>query len=268
MLGDEAERTAPSAAEYLLARQVRTFVASRHHGHRVRTACVEQFYEEACGYIPGDPTTDEGGNMQDDADGMRVTKGLPIGDPETKRLKIAAFVEIDPRNPDDLMLAIDECGLIDIGFNVPAFIMPDDIPCRRALVWDVQAFPDHQHRSSVDTTSSSQAASGVSYTTVSWGSPELPDDRGILRGVRRQGLQHHPREEWITSTGKTPFGAWLVGLAGADGGAQVTWSRSTIMAGSRMNDLPHRVMIGHPVLTVSSRTTSSSAIGVGLGLTA
>ena len=187
------------AAKYH-ARQVRTFVAT---GKMVTEsdACVEQFYEEACGYIPGDPTTDQGGNMQDVLT-YEVTKGLPIGD-GTQRLKIAAFVEIDPRNPDDLMLAIDECGLIDIGFNVPAFIMPDDaVP---PLVWDVQA----TNRSIIGGHDVIQPGRvGGIYTTVSWGSPNYRMTEAFFEEYVDEAYGIIT-EEWITSTGKTPFGLGL-----------------------------------------------------------
>ena len=42
----------------------------------------------------------------------------------SKRNKIAAFVEVDPRNTDDVKRTIAECGLAYIGFNVPQSVQP------------------------------------------------------------------------------------------------------------------------------------------------
>ena len=81
------------------------------------------FYEKICGYIPGQPATDQGGNMQVVRNYIQQ-HGIPI--PGTTPAKVLLWVEVDKRNHDDVKRVIDECGGCSIGFNVPQYILPDD----------------------------------------------------------------------------------------------------------------------------------------------
>ncbi len=92
---------------------------------------VLALYEQTCGYKPNDPSTDNGGVEQEVLSYILKT-GAPVGD-GSKRHKIAAFVEIDPKNIDDVRAAIYSCGLVYIGFNVPGFLMASGPP----QTWDV-----------------------------------------------------------------------------------------------------------------------------------
>jgi hypothetical protein len=84
---------------------------------------VLQLYEQACGYNPADPSTDQGGVEQDILTFL-LNKGYPLADGATD--KIQAFFEVDPRNATDIKTVINECGVCYIGFNVPENI--DEAP--------------------------------------------------------------------------------------------------------------------------------------------
>jgi len=108
--------------------------AAWYHAHQVWTfnacgvmqtmsdATVLKSYEMIDGYDPNDPSTDQGGNEQADLT-YAVTTGMPEDDGSMN--KLTAFVEIDPRNVLDVKRAITSCGLVYIGFLVPAYILPD-----------------------------------------------------------------------------------------------------------------------------------------------
>lgn len=82
---------------------------------------VEQLYHEACGYVPGDASTDQGGVEQDVLKFLMNT-GMPIGK-VGERDKILAFIEVDCRNLDDLKRVIADCGVAYIGVEVPQSVM-------------------------------------------------------------------------------------------------------------------------------------------------
>src|SRR5215472_4386460 len=95
---------------------------------------VEKLYIQACGYNPRVPGEGPGGNEQHVLKYLLKT-GAPMGPKGQNRHKIAAFVEVDPRNTDDVKRTINDCGVAYIGFNVPQNIMPSDGP--PPAVWDV-----------------------------------------------------------------------------------------------------------------------------------
>jgi hypothetical protein len=84
---------------------------------------VEQLYIQACGYNPKQGGEGPGGNEQHVLEYI-LTKGAPFGPSAQSRHKILGFVEVDPRNLDDVKSTIDDCGVAYIGFNVPQNIMP------------------------------------------------------------------------------------------------------------------------------------------------
>lgn len=95
---------------------------------------VEELYEQACGYDPNTPGEGPGGNEQHLLTFILRT-GAPTGPDGAGRQKIAAFVEVDPRNTDDVKRTINDCGVAYIGFQVPQFLTPPGgLPPQ---VWDV-----------------------------------------------------------------------------------------------------------------------------------
>lgn len=86
-------------------------------------------YELACGYNPADPNTDQGGVEQDVLQYILLA-GAPVA---SGAHRISAFVEVDPSNQSDVKLAINDCGLAYIGFNVPDYAMQTV-----GQLWDVR----------------------------------------------------------------------------------------------------------------------------------
>jgi hypothetical protein len=106
-------------------------------GASMDTECdadVEKLYILACGYNPRVPGEGPGGNEQKVLTYLLKT-GAPTGATGQTRNRIAAFVEVDPRNTDDVKRTINECGVAYIGFNVPQNIVPQGSP--PPAVWDV-----------------------------------------------------------------------------------------------------------------------------------
>jgi hypothetical protein len=99
-------------------------------------ADVQKLYVLACGYNPRVAGEGPGGNEQHVLKYLLKT-GAPFGPKGAQKHKIAAFVEVDARNIDDVKRAIADCGVAYIGFNVPAFLMPPG--AEPPAVWDVQA---------------------------------------------------------------------------------------------------------------------------------
>jgi hypothetical protein len=98
---------------------------------------VEKLYILACGYNPRTPGEGPGGNEQHVLTYL-LRSGAPTGPTGATRQKIAAFVEVDPRNINDVKQTISDCGVAYIGFNVPQFIVPQP-PAVPPAVWDVQS---------------------------------------------------------------------------------------------------------------------------------
>jgi hypothetical protein len=101
---------------------------------------VEKLYILACGYNPRVGGEDPGGNEQHLLTYL-LKSGAPMGTDGQTRNKIAAFVEVDPRNIDDVKRTIVDCAVAYIGFNVPQYIVPA-APTEPPQVWDVQSTHD------------------------------------------------------------------------------------------------------------------------------
>lgn len=123
-----------TCAAYYHALQVWSFNA----GGKIQTQPdqdVEDLYILACGYNPRVGGEGPGGNEQHVLTYLLQT-GAPYGPKAQSKHKIAAFVEVDPRNTNDVKQTIVDCGVAYIGFNVPQFLMPPNSP--PPAVWDVQ----------------------------------------------------------------------------------------------------------------------------------
>jgi hypothetical protein len=92
---------------------------------------VLQMYEQACGYNPSDPSTDQGGVEQEVLSYLLNTGAPTSAGPH----KLAAFVEVDPTKEDDIKEIINDCGVLYIGMSVPEYIFSADDP---PGVWDIQ----------------------------------------------------------------------------------------------------------------------------------
>ncbi len=122
-----------TCAAYYHARQVWTFNTGKMVTEPDRD--VEDLYIKACGYDPRKGGEGPGGIEQKVLTYL-MKKGAAVGAKGTTRHEIAAFIEVDPRNRDDVKRTIVDCGVAYIGFNVPENIMPVNAP--PPSTWKVQ----------------------------------------------------------------------------------------------------------------------------------
>lgn len=111
-----------TCAAYYHARQIWSFNAQGKEATEP-DADVEQLYIQACGYNPKAGGEGPGGNEQHVLSFLLNT-GAPIGTDGSAREMILGFVEVDPRNLDDVKRTIADCGVAYIGFKVPQNIVP------------------------------------------------------------------------------------------------------------------------------------------------
>jgi hypothetical protein len=131
MLNDKLGCCSISAQHH--ARQIWTFNAT---GQMITDAdsCIESDYESFCGYMPGNPQSDRGGVMQ-----TVLTRAMQRGMmTATGRDKLQAFVEIDPRHPQDIREVIAFGGIAYTGI--------EDIPeawtdAQPGDTWDITDSP-------------------------------------------------------------------------------------------------------------------------------
>jgi hypothetical protein len=122
-----------TAAAFYHARQV----FSSQTGNEITdpTYDVLALYELSTGYVPTDPSTDNGGDEQAVLTYI-LNNGAPIGDGSSVD-KLIAFVEVDVCNQDDIKTVINECGVCYIGVNMPQTLMDGMEP-----LWDYQTGDD------------------------------------------------------------------------------------------------------------------------------
>ncbi|MGB7747766.1 MAG: hypothetical protein WBN75_10815 [Verrucomicrobiia bacterium] len=162
---------------------------------------VEKLYIQACGYNPRVPGEGPGGNEQHVLTYLYQT-GAPIGPKGAARHKIAAFVEVDPRNVDDVKRTIIECGLAYIGFNVPQSVQPPGAP--PPAVWDYvpsqsNIIGGHAVILAGYNNNGARVISWGQYYTMTWEFFAYFVDE----------VYAIADNEWVESTGKTPGGMTL-----------------------------------------------------------
>jgi hypothetical protein len=179
------------------------------HGAKVKEVtepdrAVEQLYIEACGYNPAKGGEGPGGNEQKVLEYL-LTKGAPFGPTGESRHKILAFIEVDPRNIDDVKSTINDCGVAYIGFNVPESLMPPngDPPA----LWTV----DPSHSKTVGghavVLPGYDAAGAV---VISWGQLYKMTWEFFSKFVDEvYGIADR---DWVEKTGKTPAGMSVADL--------------------------------------------------------
>jgi hypothetical protein len=165
---------------------------------------VEKLYEGACGYDPAKGGEGPGGNLQSVLTYLLNT-GYPTGPTGQVLEKIAAFVEVDPRNLDDVKRVIQECGVAYIGFDVPDFLMDNGLP---ASTWDVNPSWD----GGIDGGHCVVLCGWdtVGFTVISWGQTYKMTYAFFLKYVDEvYGIADY---SWITAKQVTPFGMSLSDL--------------------------------------------------------
>jgi len=194
-----------TCAAYYHALQVWTFNTS--NGEKIDTeadADVEALYVQACGYDPNAGGEGPGGIEQNVLTYLLNT-GAPVGAGGADRHKIAAFVEVDPRNIDDVKRTIADCGVAYIGFKVPHYIVPGD--GSSPAVWTVQ------HANSKLVGGHAVILAGYDAQgarVISWGQYYTMTWPFFSKYVDEVYAIADP--DWVEATGKTPAGMSLADL--------------------------------------------------------
>lgn len=165
---------------------------------------VEELYEQGDGYNPAQGGEGPGGNEQKLLTYI-LRQGAPAPD-GAGRVKIVAFVEVDPRNTDDVKWAIYHCGLVYIGFTVPAFLMPPNAPPPQ--VWDVQPSADNSSVGGHAVILAGYDANGAKV--ISWG--QYYTMTWAFFGQFVDEVYAIADGDWIEAKGMTPGGLTLAQL--------------------------------------------------------
>lgn len=108
-----------TAAAYYHALQIWSFNTTGKEA-TVPDSTVQSLYSATTGYDPSDPTTDQGAGEQDVLVYLYNSNAID------------AFVEVDPRNMDDIKRTINDCGVAYIGLYLPNDFSYEKIP----YIWD------------------------------------------------------------------------------------------------------------------------------------
>lgn len=103
---------------------------------------VVELYEKACGYNPAQGGEGPGGIEQNVLIYLH-NEGAPR--PNLPPHKLAAFFEVDVHNRDHVKAAIYECGVLYIGFEVPAYLMTT-VGGNPTAVWDLDPNGDQSNQ--------------------------------------------------------------------------------------------------------------------------
>lgn len=120
---------------------------------------VLAFYSGSTGYDPRDPSTDQGGIMQDVLAYWRKT-GIA-------GRTLEGFFQVDPSNADELRAALYLFGCVNIGMDFPAFAMDQNLA---GQPWDIPKSrrADTRIEGGHDVLLVAMTRSG-NYTVVTWG---------------------------------------------------------------------------------------------------
>jgi hypothetical protein len=174
------------------ARQVWTFNANPPMV-AVPDAAVLTLYESACGYVPWQPNTDQGGIEQ-----QVLTYWIKSG---FDGQELTAFVEVDPVNQEDVRQAIFDCGLVYIGINVPAYLEGLEAP---GSVWDVNPGADNSIVGGHCVILAGYDALAGTYKVISWGSYYTMT--AAFFTAQTDEVYGLVDSDWVAQTGQTPAG--------------------------------------------------------------
>jgi hypothetical protein len=178
------------------ARQVWTHAATGQMA-TLTDEYVLELYEEGCGYVVGNPDTDQGGNEQQLLTYCQKT-GIPT---PAGTDKILGFVELDVSNIDDIKRAIAEGGVVYLGINIP------EAWCQAPIgsTWDVTDSPSAGGHAIVGAAYDADTLSVVSWGNVwpvTWPAFSQVCDEAYLIADKA----------WINARGVTPFNMSLDAL--------------------------------------------------------
>jgi hypothetical protein len=194
--------------------------AGVYHGRQVWTANaatlstapdadVLKLYEEASGYVPGDPSTDQGGLIQNvlaywAKTGAPIPGGVDILD---------AYVEIDELSQQNIQRAIADCGFAMVGFNVPQWFVDQLNAGTLPQTWDVQPDLDNTIVDGHCVILPGYGARGR-YRVISWGSKGY----WMTPAFEKQFVDEAYAlidKDWLEATGQTPSWFTLPALEAA-----------------------------------------------------
>lgn len=153
---------------------------------------VLELYEQACGYDPNDPSTDNGG-VEQDVLKFLLNTGAPVG--VGLRDKIRAFIEVDPANMDYIRRTILDCGGCYIGVNLSQSAMSSQ-------VWDVGGDETIVGGHAVCLVGYDAVAN--TFKLISWG--QIYECTVAFMQKFCEEAYGIVDESWLASTGKTPLG--------------------------------------------------------------
>lgn len=185
-------------AAYYHARQIWTFDAN---GSEITEpdSNILAMYEQADGYVDGNPDTDNGGVMQDVLTYLLNT-GAPVG--IGLRNKINAFMEVNPTNLDSLRHVIYDSGCAYIGVNLPQ-------SAEQGMTWDVGGDETIAGRHCVILTGYNPDG----FTAISWGQRYSVTNAFIEKFNEEAYAIVDPT--FIVASGTTPLGMTLQELEDA-----------------------------------------------------
>ena len=184
------------------------FDAAMYHGDQVLTqfaqgACVTQddqyvvdLYSEITGYA-GTPETDKGSDPYQSFTWVE-NNGLPRADGTA--VKLIAAIEIDPRQPSDVMEAMAACGGLMVGFNVPSSLEQN----MGALVWDYDP-SNAQIVGGHEIFVAKHLSPSANFGLISWGQKNFEMTPNFWAAYVNQ-VTACVWSDWLESTGLTPFG--------------------------------------------------------------
>jgi len=159
---------------------------------------IERLYQTVGGYVPGNPATDNGAVEQDVLSYLART-GLDGN-------RLAAFVEVDPRNTDDVKRAICWSGVAYIGILVPSFLMSS--MTSPGSTWDLDLGGDQRIEGGHAVILAGYDADAV--YVISWGNRYRMTWRFFAQFCEE--VYALADETWIRTTGLSPAGLSLVDL--------------------------------------------------------
>ena len=169
---------------------------------------VARFYQETGHWVPGDPSTDNGANMQDVMAWLNST-GYPMADGSRHR-PLSPPIEISVTNITDVCEAVQEFGFVDIGMQVAQEFMeigPPDL-------WDVdQRYQTIEggHCVAIPKLKWSPDRKSVTFGVISWGTHQWQMTQAFWeKFVDECYTWVDPL--WIANTGKTPLGLTVAQL--------------------------------------------------------
>ena len=188
-----------TCAAFYHALQVWSFNAAARSSAQMVTVSdinVTELYKLACGYDPKKPGEGPGGKAQPVLRYL-LNQGAPIG--QRRRNKILAYVEVDPRHVNDVKRAINDCGLVYVGFQVPKYLGPQNRHLPK--IWDV----DPSNRRIIG--GHAVVLPGYDEHTldvISWG--RFYKMTWAFFGKYVDEVYAIADQAWIAATGKTPGG--------------------------------------------------------------